>query len=388
MRKGLIAAALAALIGGQSHAADVRGVTATEITIGTYTDLSGVTAMWGVNNSNTWRMVFDEVNAAGGIHGRKIKYIVEDNQYQIPRSVQAANKLINKDNVFIMVANGGTPMNNATMPDQLAKGVPNMFPLTSARSMYEPFHHLKFGLAASYYDQMRSGVKLFVGERGKKVVCGMSIDSDFGRDVMDGARDQLKAMNMSFAAETFHKATDTDFSASVARLREAKCDLILLGTITRDTVQIVSAVRKIGWDVDMLGQAASYDDAVADVPGGVTEGFYSMTPVINVATSGETPQIKAFAEKYKKTAGKDPNFAAQFGYMGAQLIVQALKNAGKDLTTDSFVAGMEAIKDWKDIFGSPPMTFSSTKHQGSSESFLCVVKGNRWVPVSKTPIGY
>mgnify|MGYP003350202005 CR=1 FL=1 len=107
MRKGLIAAALAALIGGQSHAADVRGVTATEITIGTYTDLSGVTAMWGVNNSNTWRMVFDEVNAAGGIHGRKIKYIVEDNQYQIPRSVQAANKLINKDNVFIMVANGG-----------------------------------------------------------------------------------------------------------------------------------------------------------------------------------------------------------------------------------------------------------------------------------------
>ena len=104
--------------------------------------------MWGVNNSNAWRMVFDEANAAGGINGRKIKYIVEDNQYQVPRSVQAANKLINRDGVFIMVANGGTPMNNATMPEQLAKGVPNVFPLTSARSMYEPLHHLKFGLAA------------------------------------------------------------------------------------------------------------------------------------------------------------------------------------------------------------------------------------------------
>ena len=108
-------------------------------------------------------MVFDEANAAGGINGRKIKYIVEDNQYQVPRSVQAANKLINRDGVFIMVANGGTPMNNAAMPDQLAKGVPNVFPLTSARSMYEPLHHLKFGLAASYYDQMRAGVKYFVG---------------------------------------------------------------------------------------------------------------------------------------------------------------------------------------------------------------------------------
>ena len=156
MRSRLLAAAFATALIGPAMAADsVRGVTDNEIVIGTYTDLSGVTAMWGVNNTNAWRMVFDETNAAGGINGRKIKYIVEDNQYQIPRSVQAANKLINRDGVFMMVANGGTPMNNATMPDQLAKGVPNIFPLTSARSMYEPLHHLKFGLAASYYDQMR-----------------------------------------------------------------------------------------------------------------------------------------------------------------------------------------------------------------------------------------
>ena len=150
MRSRLLAAALVTALFAPAMAADsVRGVTDNEIVIGTYTDLSGVTAMWGVNNTNAWRMVFDDVNSEGGINGRKIKYIVEDNQYQIPRSVQAANKLINRDGVFMMVANGGTPMNNATMPDQLAKGVPNIFPLTSARSMYEPLHHLKFGFAAS-----------------------------------------------------------------------------------------------------------------------------------------------------------------------------------------------------------------------------------------------
>src|SRR3984885_1520158 len=109
-RLSLVAAALAALT-IQAKAADVRGVTDTEILIGTYTDLSGVTAMWGVNNSNAWRMEFDEANAAGGINGRKIKYIVEDNQYQVPRSVQAMNKLINRDGIFVAVANGGTPMN-------------------------------------------------------------------------------------------------------------------------------------------------------------------------------------------------------------------------------------------------------------------------------------
>jgi branched-chain amino acid transport system substrate-binding protein len=389
MRFRLVAATLAALFAAPAMAADtVRGVTDNEIIIGTYTDLSGVTAMWGVNNSNAWRMAFDEVNAEGGINGRKIKYIVEDNQYQVPRSVQAANKLINRDGVFIMVGNGGTPMNNATMPDQLAKGVANVFPLTSARSMYEPFNHLKFGLAASYYDQMRAGVKLFVEQRGKKTVCAMAQDTDFGRDVMDGARDQLKAMNMKLAAETLHKPTDTDFSASVAKLSDAKCDLILVGGIVRDSVQIINAVRKTGWNVDMLGQAASYDEAVAEVPGGVTEGFYSMAPVLYVAASDPRPAVKEFAEKYKKLYGKEPNFAAQLGYTAGQIVVLALQKAGKDLTADTFVTGMESIKDWHDIFGSPAMTFSSTKHQGSNESFLCVVKGGHWVAVSNTPVGY
>jgi branched-chain amino acid transport system substrate-binding protein len=389
MRGKLLAAALVTALMGPAMAADsVRGVTDNEIIVGTYSDLSGVTAMWGVNNTNAWRMVFDDVNAAGGINGRKIKYIVEDNQYQIPRSVQAANKLINRDGVFVMVANGGTPMNNATMPDQLAKGVPNVFPLTSARSMYEPLHHLKFGLASSYYDQIRAGVKLFVEQHGKKTICAMSQDTDFGRDVMDGTRDQLKAMNVKLAAETLHKPTDTDFSASVARLRDANCDLIVVGGIVRDTVQIISAVRKTGWNVDMLGQAASYDEAVAAVPGGVSEGFYSMTPVLFVAASDSSPAVTKFAEAYKKEFGKEPNFAAQLGYTGASLVVQALKNAGKDLTADTFVSGMESIKDWHDIFGSPAMSFSPTKHQGSNESFLCVVKDGHWVPVATTPVGY
>ncbi len=381
-------AAVALTLAVPAVAAEQRGVSDSEIVIGTYTDLSGVTAMWGVNNSNSWRMVFDQVNAAGGINGRKIKYILEDNQYQVPRSVQAANKLINRDGVFIMVANGGTPMNNAVMPDQIAKGVANIFPLTSARSMYEPLNHFKFGLGSSYYDQTRSGVKYFVEQRHKKKVCAMAQDTDFGRDVTDGVKDQLKAANMTLAGETLHKPTDTDFSAAAARMKDANCDLIVVGGIVRDSVQIVSAIRKLDWNVDMIGQAASYDEVVATVPGGVTEGFYSMTPMLFVAETPTTPEQKAFAADYKKLYGKEPNFAAQIGYTGAQVTVQALKNGGKGLTADSFVAGMEAIKDYRDIFGSPVISFSATKHQGSNQSFLCVVKDGHWQVAEAEPLGY
>ncbi len=388
MIKAFLAAAVVAMAAPAIAAEPVRGVTEQEIIIGTYTDLSGVTAMWGVNNSNSWRLVFDQVNAAGGINGRKIKYILEDNQYQVPRSVQAANKLINRDGVFIMVANGGTPMNNAVMPDQLAKGVANVFPLTSARSMYEPLHHLKFGLGSSYYDQVRAGLKYFVEQRGKKQVCAMAQDTDFGRDITDGVKDQLKAENMTLAGETLHKPTDTDFSASVARMRDANCDMIVLGTIVRDAVQIISAVRKTGWKVDMMGQAASYDDVVATVPGGTTEGFYSMTPMLFATDGATSPEIKAFSAAYQKEYGKAPNFAAQIGYTGALVVVQALKNAGKDLTPDSFVAGMELVKNYHDIFGSPVISFSQTKHQGSNQSFLCIVKDGHWQAVEAEPLGY
>jgi branched-chain amino acid transport system substrate-binding protein len=387
MIKSMLTAVALVLAMPALAAEPVRGVTGSEVVIGTYTDLSGVTAMWGVNNSNSWRMVFDQVNADGGIHGRKIKYIVEDNQYQVPRSVQAANKLINRDGVFIMVANGGTPMNNAVMPEQLAKGVANVFPLTSARSMYEPLNHLKFALGSSYYDQIRAGLKYFIEQRGKKRVCSMSQDTDFGRDITSGVKDQLAHNKLTLVGETLHKPTDTDFSASVARMRDANCDIIVLGTIVRDAVQIISAVRKIGWSVDMLGQAASYDDVVAQVPGGTTEGFYSMTPML-FAEGSESPEVRAFADVYRKQFGKNPNFAAQIGYTGAMVTVQALKNAGPDLTVDSFVAGMESIKDYRDIFGSPAISFSPTKHQGSNESFLCVIKDGRWVVVQPDPLGY
>src|SRR6201986_4635666 len=205
-----------------ANAADtVRGVTDTEIVIGTITDLSGVTAVQGVNNSDAIRMAFDEANAAGGVNGRKIKYIVEDNQYQIPRAVQAMNKLLNNDNVFLTIDNGGTPMNDANMPAQFAKNVPNMFPLTAARSMYEPYNKLKFGQFASYYDQMRAATKYFHDVKGRKAFCVAYQDSDFGKDVLAGVVAQTKELGLQVVATEAHRPTDTDFNGAMTKLHDA-----------------------------------------------------------------------------------------------------------------------------------------------------------------------
>lgn len=254
--------AAAVLAAGPAFAAQ-QGATQTEIVIGTTTDLSGVTAVQGVNNSNAVRMVFDQANAAGGIHGRKIHYIVEDTQYQVPRAVQAINKLLNLDQVFFTVVNGGTPMNNAEMPLMFAKNVPNVFPLTAARSMYEPYNPLKFAQFASYHDQMRSGVKYFVEQQHASKLCVMYQDTDFGRDVLAGIQEEAKAMGKSIVATTAHKPTDTDFNANLIKLRDAGCDWVGVGTIVRDTIDILGQARKMGWSVPFVGQSASYDNSVA-----------------------------------------------------------------------------------------------------------------------------
>ena len=103
-----------------------QGITNDEILIGMHTDLSGPISMVGNQSSDGAKMRFEEFNKNGGAYGRKIKFIVEDHQYTVPRAVQAANKLLRKDKVAILLGSLGTPQNNAVLTDQLNLNVPNL----------------------------------------------------------------------------------------------------------------------------------------------------------------------------------------------------------------------------------------------------------------------
>jgi branched-chain amino acid transport system substrate-binding protein len=378
VKTAAIAAAAASLATAAS--AQTRGVTASEVTFGMHTDLSGVAATYGVSSSNAVKMRFDEINDAGGVNGRKIKVIIEDTAYQVPKAVQACNKLINRDKVFAFVAPLGTPMNNACFKDQFAVGVPNLFPLSAARSMYEPYERLKFYGAASYVDQVRSGIDYFVKTKGKKAVCVMYQDTDFGKEVLEGAEQQTKKLGIKVVESTAHKPTDQDFTAQITKLKGAGCDLVALGTIVRDSIVPFATARKIGWtDVDFLGSAATYDGFVAAAQGGVTEGLYAMGLTDFPYRDTLSPTAQQWFDRYKERYKVDPNIGAVYGHVAADLTVVGLGKAGKDLTLDTFVKGMESIRGYKDIFNGPEANFGPDKRQGANSSFLAVVKGGRWV---------
>ena len=386
LQRLVLGAGIASMMVVGAASAQQRGVSKDEVLFGMHTDLSGVAATYGVSSSNAVKMRFDEVNEAGGIHGRKLRVIVEDQGYQVPKAVQACNKLINRDKVFAFVAPLGTPMNNACFKDQLAAGVANLFPLSAARSMYEPYEKLKFYGAASYVDQIRSAINYFVKNKGKKAICVMYQDTDFGKEILVGAELQTKKLGVKLLETAGHKPTDQDFTASLTKLKAAGCDLIVMGTIVRDSIVPYTVARKMGWtDVDFVGSAASYDLVVGAAPG--MEGFYGMGLTEMPYADSEHPKVKAFVEAYRKKFNIDPNIGSVYGYVAADLVATGLKNAGADLTIDSFVKGMEAIKDYHDIFNGPPVTFGPNIRQGASSSFLAMSKGGRWVRVTD-PLGF
>jgi len=375
---GLLVGAVA--LAGVATGQQTRGVSKTEIVLGMHTDLSGPAATYGVSSSNAVRMRFDEVNEKGGIHGRKIKLVVEDTAYQVPRAVQAGAKLIQRDRIFAMVAGLGTPMNNALFKDQLEAGVPNLFPLSAARSMFEPFHRLKFYGAATYVDQVKAGINYFATKKGKKAICAMYQDTDFGKEVLDGIQEQVQKMKLKLAETTAHKPTDQDFTAQITKLKAASCDLVVLGTIVRDSIVPYATARKIGWtDVDFLGSAATYDMFVAGAQGGVTEGLYAMGLTDMPYRDTLSPAAQGWYDRYKDRFKNDPNIGAVYGHVAADLTVVGLERAGAELTLDSFVKGLEGIRGYKDIFNGPEVNFGPDKRQGANSSFLAVVKGGRWV---------
>jgi branched-chain amino acid transport system substrate-binding protein len=192
---------------------------------------------------------------------------------------------------------------------------------------------------------------------------------------------------MEVAGTTAHRPTDTDFNAPVAKLKDANCDAIMLGTIVRDTNIIIQTVRKLNWDVDIVGQFASYDTAIASLPGGATEGSFCMTPALYAYPDDPRPAVQDFAKRFQAKFGRAPNFHGEVGYTAASIVLLALDRAGRDLTTDGFIKAMESIHDYKDLFGSV-LSFGPDQHHASTSSFLTVVKNGRWVPVEETALSY
>ncbi len=362
--------------------AQTQGVSKTEIVIGSIQDLSGPIAAFGKQSRYGMQLRVDEINEQGGIHGRKLKLLVEDSGYDPKRAVLAAQKLVNQDKIFLMAAHIGTAQNNAAMPVQFEKNVINFMPITAAREMYEPFHKLKFSFAATYFDQIRLALPKLVKEKGAKKVCTLYQDDEFGLEVMRGAEAALKTLNMDLVEKTSYKRGATDFSSQVAKMKAGGCDFVVLGTIIRETIGAIGEARKTGFNPTFLGSSAAYTDLIHKLGGKPMDGLYatmtSQQPYLDEAAQ----PIRFWANKYKTKFNEDPTVFSVYGYSIVDMFARAAQKAGTNLSTESFIKAMDTMTVPPDMFGAPEVTFTATKRLGNDLARLSQIVDGRWKVMS------
>ena len=353
-----------------------------DIVVGTISDLSGPIAMLGVPVRDGMLMRFDEVNVAGGVHGRRIRLAVEDAGYDPKRAVLAARKLVQHDRAFAFIANMGTPVVMATMPIIVDAGRLHLFPFSPHRATYEPLHPLKFQNFAPYYDYMKAATAHMVREKGYARACLLYQDDDYGLEVMKGVEAGLKQQGRELVERTSYKRGATDLSSQIARLRAARCEFVVLATVVRETVAAMAEARKIGWEVDMLVTASGYSAQTHELGGDAVEGLYGVSVLPHPYAEGARPELADWITRYRARFNAEPNVWSVMGYTLADLFVRTASATGPALTQEAFARTLERITFPADFFGSPAYRFSAEDHLGNRHGRLAQIRGGRWVPIT------
>jgi branched-chain amino acid transport system substrate-binding protein len=380
--QSVMALSLAAGLLPLASVAETRGVSKSEIVVGSIQDLSGPIASIGTHFRNGLQMRFDEVNAKGGIHGRKVALIVEDSGYDPKKAVLAAQKLIQKDKVFAAISTLGSPVVMATMPLFLEREVLHVFPGAPIPPTYEPVHKYKFANLPAYSVTTPLGVKYLVEKNGYKKVGIVYQDDDYGSDVLKGTEQTLKALNLPLCAKASYKRGATDFSSQVATVRSAGCDFVVLGAVLREAVGVIGEARKTGWDVPMLATAAAYGAQLHELGGKATEGLYGIPLLPQPYPDEKNKLLMDWITAYKQRHNVDPNYYAVIAYVSADLFVQAAQKAGPNLANDTFAKALEGLTREPDFFGTPRYSFSGTDHLGTRAARVEQIRNGRWEKVT------
>ena len=387
MKKTFFITVLALLMGfGMIGSAGAEeGVTDTEIVIGSHQDLSGPAAAWGTQVKKGLEMRAREINEAGGIHGRKIRLVIEDNAYDPKKAIMVTNKMIARDKVFAFICNMGSATAGATKELISKKKIPQMYPISAASLFYDPYDRYSFGGALPYYDQARSLVKYFVEQKGYTKIGLMYQDDDLGAPIKQGMEDQLRVHNLPLVAVSYKRGA-TDFSSQIGKLKKADVQFVVLGTSLRETVGALKEARKINWKVDMGGTASSFSSFVIDLSlaaGFSPDGYYAVAVGPYVYPDSPLEKIRALCEKFKQWYGEYPQQQVRAGLTGISFFAAFAEKVGRDLTREKWIDAAESYGVWKDEkFAGADIEFTPTNHQGGFDGILHQIQNNRFVKIA------
>jgi branched-chain amino acid transport system substrate-binding protein len=383
-RRQLLATGTAGLaLASGVRAARAAGVSDNEIVIGTHIDLSGPAAAGMPMLRNATEMRLNEANAAGGIHGRQLRLIVEDNGSQPQLAVRAVQKLTRQDEVFAILNSFGSGTNAATMGLAVESGTVVFAPWAASAIMQQVAQAspLVFTTVQDYHTTTGRALARVIPEWGSTRVGVIYQEGPFGDLIQAGVNIAMQQLGMTVAESAAYRPGDIDFSSQVARMRAADVDLIVAGTIIRETVGVMAEVKKLGWDVKVLTAIPGRGTIVARLGGADVEGLYGIGGWRLHGADTTDPDAQRFIADFRAAYGMDPDENAANAYSYTDWFLKGVEAAGRDLTAESFVEAVRGVSH-QDFTTYTAQSFVNN-HAMPELVSIDQIQGGRWVPLGE-----
>ncbi len=387
---GMIATVISSCTGNKDSTTAVPGVTDTEILLGTHFPLSqSLAAAYAPIATAGMQGYFDYINDQGGVNGRKIKLLIEDDHYTPSDTAQVVRQLVEHDHVFAIVGGLGTATHSAVSAYLEQQGVPDMFILSGAAKFTDPVVKSRFGGNPDYVTEGKI-LGGYVAQEHPNAKLGLILQNDdFGEDGKRGIEEGIAGSGVTIAATEMYESTETDMTSHVQRLKNAGADLLLVYSLPPQGASVVKVAREVlNWDVPIVVTGVDATDIFISLAGAQNaEGVVSVVFGKQIYQTDDPGIAKHIEIVNKYGGGVPPSNLTVSGQAIAEFMVEALKRAGPNLTRESLLDAAESIKDFTCSVCLVPASLSPTDHRPFEvEEFVRAVDG-KWVTFG-SPVGF
>jgi branched-chain amino acid transport system substrate-binding protein len=324
MRKTLFVPALATALFSSTAAFSQE-----TIKIGLVQPLTGSVAYNGIADVNGSKLAVEERNKAGGVLGKKIELVIEDGQCKPANSVNAAEKLIQKDKVVALSGAFCSSATAAVMPIAERYKMPFITGVSSKADLTEKGSTYFFRAAETDALLSRAFAKILVNDLKLKSVAYVGVNDDWGRGGIDEFSRDLSAAGVKTVAKEYFDHGTTDFYTLLAKLRASNADAIFVAAETQDGSILVKQIRELGLKAKVFGVGSWATADFIRLAGPAAEGIYAAVPYSYTLTS---PGNDAFVKKYSAKHNEPPSKYGNAGYNAMNILMEAIQRAG---STDS-----------------------------------------------------
>jgi branched-chain amino acid transport system substrate-binding protein len=376
--RGSLAAAIAlgaAVLAGPAFCVQALaedGVSADTIVFGQAAVLEGPASALGVGMRTGLQAAFDEINAKGGVHGRKLKLISENDGYEPDRAIVATKKLIEENKVFALIGAVGTPTSAAAQPIATAAKVPFIGAFTGAGFLRNPKLDNVINIRASYGAETEAWVRHLTEDLKISKIAIFYQDDAFGRAGLDGVKAAMKKRSMELIAEATYERNTVAVKSALLALKRAEPEAVVIVGAYKPVAEFIKLSRKVNFNPTFVNISFVGASALAKELG--PEGKDVIVSQVVPFPWDASLQVVADYQAAIKPAGGEPDFVTLEGYLAGRLAIAALDRLGADVTREGLI---KAIKEpGKFDIGGLPMTFSAEKNEGLDKVFLTVIQAD------------